>query len=104
MRWSALEDYSTADLLNDYHSVLEALRDLSHVGVYAVDLSQGKAGVSAVKVTMHVLLGNNYVLESSTDFANWTQVGTKFTAQSEVITQECELDVTGRFFRVRQVP
>lgn len=61
-------------------------------------------GVSKVKVTQHVVLGKNYVLESSTDLTNWSQVGTQFTAQDEVITQEFDVDVTGRFFRIRQVP
>ena len=60
--------------------------------------------VSAVKVTLHVVLGRNYVLESSTNLQTWTQVGAPFTAQDEVITQEFEIDVTGRFFRIRQVP
>lgn len=60
--------------------------------------------VSAVKVTQHVVLGKNYVLESSTDLSTWTPVGPQFTAQQEVITQEFEVDVTGRFFRIRQVP
>jgi hypothetical protein len=61
-------------------------------------------GVSKVSVTQHVVLGNNYVLESSTDLQNWNQVGPQFTAQTEVITQEFDVDLTGRYFRIRQVP
>lgn len=59
---------------------------------------------SAVRVTMQVWPGNNYVLESSTDSQTWTQAEPQFTAQTNLITQEFEIDATGRFFRIRQVP
>ncbi len=60
--------------------------------------------VSKVKVTQNVVLGRNYVLESSTDMTNWTAVGPPFTATSESVTDEFDVDVTGRYFRIRQVP
>lgn len=60
--------------------------------------------VSAVKVTQHVVLGRNYVLESSADLVNWTATGPQFTAQAETIVSEFDVDVTGRYFRIRQVP
>jgi hypothetical protein len=60
--------------------------------------------VSKVKVTQHVVVGRSYIFESSNDFTNWSQVGTPFTAQEEVIAQEFDVDVTGRFFRIREVP
>jgi Concanavalin A-like lectin/glucanases superfamily len=60
--------------------------------------------VSRVMVTLHVVLGLNYVLESSSDMINWTATGPQFTAQSEVITNEFVVSQTGQFFRVRQVP
>ena len=60
--------------------------------------------VSRVMVTLHVVLGLNYVLESSTDMINWTATGPQFTAQSEVITNEFVVSQTGQFFRIRQVP
>jgi len=59
--------------------------------------------VSKVRVTLHVVLGKDYVLESSADLVNWTQVGEPFTAEDEVITQEFDVVEVGRFFRVRQV-
>ncbi len=61
-------------------------------------------GVSKVKVTMHVIMGKNYILESSSDLAVWTQVGVQFTAEDEVIVQEFDVDATGRYFRIQQVP
>jgi hypothetical protein len=61
-------------------------------------------GVSAVKVTMQVWPGNIYVLESSTDLQNWSPTGPPFTAQTNLLTQEFEIDTVGKFFRVRQVP
>ncbi|MBI2928135.1 MAG: hypothetical protein HYY24_20895 [Verrucomicrobia bacterium] len=60
--------------------------------------------VSKVKVTQNVVLGRNYVLESSSDMSNWKAVGPQFTATSEAVTDEFDVDVTGRFFRIRQVP
>ena len=63
-----------------------------------------EVAVSRVKVAQHVVLGKNYVLESSPDFKTWSQVGTQFTAQDEVITQEFDVDLTGRYFGIRQVP
>ena len=60
--------------------------------------------VSRVKVTLHLLLGHNYVLESSTDLQNWLRVGAQFTAEDELIEQEFETGLTGRFFRTREVP
>ncbi|MHB8521789.1 MAG: formylglycine-generating enzyme family protein [Limisphaerales bacterium] len=60
--------------------------------------------VSQVAVTEHVVLGHNYVLESSSDMQNWTQVGAEFTAQSEVITQKLDVTANGGFFRLREVP
>lgn len=61
-------------------------------------------GVKTVKVTQHVVLGKNYVLESSVDLKLWSQIGDPFTAQEEVITQEYDVDVVGRYFRIRQIP
>ncbi|MEI6119463.1 MAG: LamG domain-containing protein [bacterium] len=59
--------------------------------------------VSKVKVTENVVLGRTYVLEASADLITWTATGPQFTAQEEVIVQEFDVDVTGRFFRIRQV-
>jgi hypothetical protein len=60
--------------------------------------------VSKVRVTMEVVLGRRYQLESSTDMSTWSPSGTPFVAQDELLTQEFEVDVTGRFFRINQVP
>jgi hypothetical protein len=60
--------------------------------------------VSKVKVTQHVLLGKHYVLESSPDLNSWSQIGAQFTADEEVFDQEFDVDQTGRFFRIREVP
>ena len=59
---------------------------------------------SKVQVTQHVVLGRNYVLESSSDLITWSPTGPSFTALSETITNEFDIDTTGRFFRIRQVP
>ena len=60
--------------------------------------------VSRVNVTQHVVLGLNYVLESSSDMINWTPTGPPFTAQSETITTEFVVSQTGQYFRIKQVP
>ena len=60
--------------------------------------------VSRVKVTQNVVLGKNYVLESSSNLIDWTSTGQPFTAMDETITNEFEIGVTGSFFRIRQIP
>jgi hypothetical protein len=60
--------------------------------------------VSRVNVTAHVVLGLNYLMESSTDLVNWSSAGPEFTAQSEYITTEFIVNQTGQYFRIRQVP
>jgi hypothetical protein len=59
---------------------------------------------SKVKVTQHVRLGHNYVLESSPDLINWSPTGAPFTALSETVESEFDLSSTGRYFRLREVP
>lgn len=59
---------------------------------------------SKVKVAQNVVLGRNYVLESSTDLINWTPTGPQFTATSETVEAEFDVDIPGRHFRIRQVP
>ena len=59
--------------------------------------------VSKVKVTQNVVLGRRYVLEASNDLAVWLPTGPPFTAESEIIENEFDVNVTGRFFRLREV-
>ena len=60
--------------------------------------------VSAVKVTQHLMLGNNYILQSSPDLVNWAAAGPVFTATNEYIVSEFEINVTNRYFRILQMP
>jgi hypothetical protein len=60
--------------------------------------------VSRVNVIAHVVLGFNYLIESSTDMVNWTATGPEFTAQSEYVTNEFIVNQTGQYFRIQQVP
>ena len=59
--------------------------------------------VSKVIVTQNVNQGERYVLESSFDLITWTPVGPSFIATSETIEDEFDINLSGRFFRVRQV-
>ena len=59
--------------------------------------------VSKVKVTQNVVLGRSYVLEASHDLVTWTATGPHFTAQEETLVNEFDVDLTGRYFRIRQV-
>jgi len=60
--------------------------------------------VSKVKVTQKVRVNHNYVLEASLDLATWAATGPAFTAESESIVNEFDVDAFGRFFRLREVP
>jgi hypothetical protein len=59
--------------------------------------------VSRVRVTQSVVLGRRYLLESSNDLITWNTTGPPFTAESETIDNEFEVDMTGHFFRLREV-
>jgi len=59
---------------------------------------------SKVMVTQNVTLGRRYVLEYSINLGTWTATGPAFTATSETIEDEFDVSVTGRFFRLREVP
>ena len=59
--------------------------------------------VSKVSVSMKVVLGKTYQIQSSSDSSNWTAVGPPFVADSESISQEFAVAETGRFFRVVEV-
>lgn len=61
-------------------------------------------GVSRVRVTQNVTLGRRYVLDSSSNLVTWNVTGPPFTANSETIESEFDVNVTGRFFRLREVP
>lgn len=63
-----------------------------------------KISVSKVKVSQNVVLGRHYVLESSRDLNTWTQALPPFTAESETIENEFDVDLTGHFFRIRETP
>jgi hypothetical protein len=60
--------------------------------------------VSKVKVIQNVVLARRYVLESSHDARSWVEAMPSFIATSESITNEFDTDLTGRFFRVREIP
>lgn len=60
--------------------------------------------VSRVRVNQHVVLGRRYVLMASEDFIHWTPTGPAFTAESEEIVTELDVDITGRFFKLEETP
>jgi hypothetical protein len=61
-------------------------------------------GVSRVNVTVSVVLGRRYQLESSANLATWSPVGDPFVAQDDTVTQEFVVQDTGRYFRINEVP
>jgi hypothetical protein len=67
-------------------------------------LSWLEIAISQFRVTEHVVLGQNYQLQSSSDMVNWVPAGPPFTAQTEVITQVFDAEETGRYFRLLQLP
>lgn len=60
--------------------------------------------VSKVKLFQKVVLGRRYVLESSFDGVSWSWFGTPFTAQSERLVTEADVDTSGRLYRIRELP
>jgi hypothetical protein len=59
---------------------------------------------SRVGVTMQVVPGKRYELESSNDLPNFGPVGAPFVANKDTISQEFIVSETGQFFRIVEVP
>lgn len=59
---------------------------------------------SRVRVTMGVTFGKRYQLESSGDLKAWSAIGGAFIAPDDEIVQEFDVDDSGRYFRLFQVP
>jgi hypothetical protein len=57
-----------------------------------------------VRVTMDVTPGLRYQLEASNNLQTWANVGTPFVATTEELSQDFDVDTTGRYFRIREVP
>jgi hypothetical protein len=61
-------------------------------------------GISRVKVTVHVVLGLKYQVQSSQDLVTWVNAGDPFVAEEEDVVQEFMVAEVGQFFRIQQVP
>jgi hypothetical protein len=59
---------------------------------------------SRVRVNMDLVLGRRYQLQSSADLTTWTNVGTTFVADTERLSQYYDVDNTGHYFRIQEVP
>ena len=59
--------------------------------------------VSKVSVTVKVVLGLKYQLETSTDFLLWEKAGEEFVAKDENLIQEFDVNTVGKYFRVLQI-
>ena len=60
--------------------------------------------VTRVRVSLEVVLGRKYQIESSADLQVWLKAGDAFIAQDEVLQQDFDVDISGRYFRINQVP
>ena len=60
--------------------------------------------VSRVKVTMRVVLGRKYQIQSSRNLEDWAVAEPEFTADSENIVREFSVEEAGRHFRVVELP
>jgi formylglycine-generating enzyme required for sulfatase activity len=89
------------DFKRTFMCVASAAALLSYViGNAQESLPNVTISVSRVMVTQNVEIGRDYVLESSFDMVTWTEAGPQFTADSESIETEFEVDVAGRYFRL----
>jgi hypothetical protein len=59
---------------------------------------------SRVGVTMQVVPGKRYQLESSNDLPNFGPVGPPFVADKDTVTEEFAVSETGQFFRIQEAP
>lgn len=61
-------------------------------------------GVSKVLVTASVVLGRKYLLESSFDLKTWNSNWLPFIAENNSVSIEFDVNVTGRYFRIQEIP
>jgi hypothetical protein len=59
--------------------------------------------VSSVAVTLNLVAGLTYQLDSSFDLVSWQPAGGTFVADSDTMTRVFEVRATGQYFRVRKV-
>ncbi len=59
--------------------------------------------VHTVRVSLNVVEGLRYRIESSIDLATWLPAG-EFIAEADTITRDFTVADTGSFFRVEQLP
>jgi hypothetical protein len=60
--------------------------------------------VASVAVTMKVVAGRTYQLNSSFDLRTWQPVGDNFLADSDTITRMFQVGTTGQYFQIRELP
>ncbi len=59
--------------------------------------------VSKVSVTLKVVLGLKYQLQTSTDMLLWEKAGEEFEAKDENLFKEFDVNTVGKYFRVLQI-
>lgn len=100
-----LANITVTDSGTGYTNTPDVLIDAPPFGLgLEIAIQPGALNRTKVKVTEHVALGISYVLESSTDLETWSQTEAQFTAQAATVTQEFDVDVVRRYFRIRQMP
>jgi hypothetical protein len=89
-------------------TVLNAGRGYTNTPVVEIDspplLPKVSIATSRVGVTMQVVPGKRYQLQSSNDLPNFGPVGSPFVADKDTITQEFTVSETGQYFRIQEVP
>ena len=53
---------------------------------------------------MKLVEGRRYFLESSTNLTDWNGIGMSFIAESNEIENTFDVEDTGQYFRVSEVP
>ncbi len=60
--------------------------------------------ISRISVTMNVVPGKRYQLQSSNDLPNFSNVGNSFVADAATRVQEFVVSETGQYFRLEELP
>lgn len=75
--------------------------------LYAVDAGRAdgvRIAVETVRITMDVIPGTSYLLQSSPDLTTWTDYGSAFVATSANHTVSVNAVESGRYWRLIQAP
>ncbi len=100
-------DWFLAGSLDEIRVYSRALTDTEIVNLYALDSGFAKPveiGIEMLRLTMHLVPGKAYVIQSSPDLSAWTDFGNSFTPTVADYQVSVTASESRKFWRVVETP